>query len=182
MYLPRPLDSMPMKRTLEWVSAHKQPTAAITLTLMLLMGIAGHLYWTTFADVELDETLGEEAVIHASGQCEDGDPGHSCEGTVSIAEVNGTWMLAFEDYDATDGPDVWFYLTKEGHEGETEAVEEDGLLVLVPQIDDGRAEVEGNFLIPLPDSFIVTEWGGLSVWCEDYNILMGSVAFSPVPN
>lgn len=164
-----------------WIVGHKGLSSVIAVGMLLLAGTAGFLYWTTFAAVELDNWVSDEAIFVKGGTCEDGDIGHRCEGNVSIVQEGGLWLLTFEDFDATDGPDVWFYLTESGHEGDSESVEERGLLVLVPQTmnnSDGRAEVEGTFTVPLPQDFDPTSWGGLSVWCEDYNILMGSVAFS----
>lgn len=174
---------MVFKALWAWTLSHKAMTALILAAGLIITAGGGYLYWTSFAAIQLDESLTAESVIHRSGVCKDGDIGHECEGNVSIVEDNGSWMLYFEDYDATDGPDVWFYMTVEGHEGDTDDVEEDGLLILVPQTmeeSDGKAEVEGTFIVPLPDDFDINAWNGLSVWCEDYNILMGSVSFSDV--
>lgn len=152
-----------------------------SVVLMILGSIGGYSYYQTFASIELNSEISENAVEIAFGVCQDGDPGHSCEGNVSIMLENGSYFLFFEDYDATDGPDVWFYMTKEANEGDTTAVEEEGLKVLVTQTmekSDGKAEVEGTFSVPLPDDFNPVEWEGLSVWCDAYNILMGSVGFT----
>ena len=157
---------------------YKGRVAIVGIVVLLLVGYS---YWQSFAAIELAEGLPADAVQISHGNCEDGDTAHSCEGNVSVMEVNGSYFLYFEDYDATDVPDVWFYMTMNGHEGDTDAVEEQGLLILVPQTmeeSDGRAEVEGTFIIPLPDDFDPQSWNGLSVWCEDYNILVGSVEFT----
>lgn len=94
---------------------------------------------------------------------------------------NGSYFLYFEDYDATDGLDVWFYMTAEANEGDTTEVEDNGLKVLVPETmesSDGRAEVEGTFTVPLPDDFDPQLWSGLTIWCDAYNIEMGSVGLT----
>ena len=39
-------------------------------------------------------------------------------------------------------------------------------------------KVEGTFSIPLPEDYDPDAWAGLTVWCEDYNLSMGSVALS----
>ena len=52
------------------------------------------------------------------------------------------------------------------------------MLIVTPQTEDGRAEVEGTFSIPLPEDYDPDAWAGLTVWCEQYSLSMGSVALS----
>ena len=69
-------------------------------------------------------------------------------------------------------------MTVEGNEERTEKVEGEGLLIVTPQTEDGRAEVEGTFSIPLPEDYDPDAWAGLTVWCKDYSLSMGSVGLS----
>jgi hypothetical protein len=174
---PRRVNHM-LRKSLEWVNHNRKKSVGIVFAGAVVMLLVGYAYWTTFAPIQVNEQLSPGAQLVKGGDCQDGDPGHTCTGNVSIVEENGSYSLYFKDYDATDGPDVWFYLTVNPNEGDTNAVEDDGLRVLVPQTDNGMAEIEGTFSIPLRTDFNATAWGGLSVWCADYNILMGSVGFS----
>ena len=151
---------------------------SLILILSLSASISSYAYYQTFKAIELKVELSPGAQTYKSGVCVDGDGPHTCEGNISVMEENGSYFLYFEDYDATDGPDVWFYMTVEGNEERTEKVEGEGLLIVTPQTEDGRAEVEGTFSIPLPEDYDPDAWAGLTVWCEDYDLSMGSVSLS----
>lgn len=161
---------------MDWTKANKMKVMGLVLILSLVASVAGYTYYQTFAAIGLNEELSEGAQTYKSGVCVDGDGPHTCEGNISVMVENGSYFLFFEDYDATDGPDVWFYMTVEGNEEDTEKVEVEGLLIITPQTDDGRAEVDGTFSIPLPEDYDPDAWNGLTVWCEDYDLSMGSVA------
>tara|TARA_B110000211_G_C13817688_1_gene437780 strand:+ start:176 stop:715 length:540 start_codon:yes stop_codon:yes gene_type:complete len=176
-YQPFLLDDM-LKRTIGWTKTNKIKAMSLVLILSLLASVAGYAYYQTFKAIELNVELSEGAQYYKSGVCVDGEVHHTCEGNISVMEENGSYFLYFEDYDATDGPDVWFYMTVEGNEEDTEKVEDEGLLIVTPQTEDGRAEVEGTFSIPLPEDYDPDAWAGLTVWCEQYSLSMGSVALS----
>lgn len=148
----------------------------LLLGLILITSISSYAYYQTFAAITLDDELSQGATTYKSGVCVDGEAHHTCEGNVSVMLENGSYFLYFEDYDATDGPDVWFYMTEQGNEEDTQKVEGEGLLIITPQTEDGRAEVEGTFIIPLPEDYDPDAWAGLTVWCEDYDLSMGSVS------
>jgi hypothetical protein len=165
-----------LKKTVAWAKDNKGKTMGLILAMILIASISGYAYYQTFAPVTLNTEVSESATTYKTGVCENGDPGHSCEGNVSVMLDDGKYFLYFEDYDATDVPDAYFYMTVEGNEEDTQKVEDEGLLILTPQTDDGRAEVEGTFIIPLPEDYDPDAWAGLTVWCDAYNIVVGSVS------
>ena len=165
-----------LKKTVAWAKEHKGKTMGILLAITLIASISGYAYYQTFAPITLDTKLSESATTYKTGVCVDGDVPHKCEGNISVMLDEGSYFLYFEDYDATDVPDAYFYMTVEGNEEDTDKIEDDGLLILTPQTDDGKAEVEGTFIIPLPEDYDPDAWAGLTVWCDAYNIVVGSVS------
>ena len=164
------------KNTIAWGKQNKGKTMGLLLAIALIAGISSYAYFQTFAAITLDNEMSESATTYKTGVCVDGDTGHSCEGKISIMLDEGKYFLYFEDYDATDVPDAYFYLTVEGNEEDTLKIEDDGLLILTPDSDDGKAEVEGTFFIPLPEDYDPDAWAGLTVWCDAYNIVVGSAS------
>ena len=159
----------------------KAISLAIGLLAVVGLASAGWVGWAIFApvsDTTLDETLGANATVIRSGPCVDGNPLHHCEGNVSIVEDNGSHSLYFEDYDATNGPDVYFYLTHTANARTTQAVEDDGMIVLVPEGRKGQATVRGTFLVPIPGTIEPSAWNGLTVWCDDFDEVFGTVEFT----
>jgi hypothetical protein len=106
---------------------------------------------------------------------------HNVEGTVTLYDGPDGLFLRFEGYDATDGPDVYLYLTRKPHDESTAGVEGDGARVLVPGGKEGRATLRGNFNVRLPDDG--TDWAafeGATMWCDRFNVPFGSAALEEV--
>jgi hypothetical protein len=164
------------KNAIAWGKQNKGKTMGLMLAMALIVSVSGYAYFQTFAAITLDTEISESATTYKTGVCVDGDIGHSCDGNVSVMLDNGSYFLYFEDYDATDVPDAYFYMTVEGNEENTEKIEDDGLLILTPQTDDGKAEVEGTFIIPLPEDYDPDAWAGLTVWCDAYDVVVGSAS------
>jgi len=164
------------KSTIAWGKQNKGKTIGLLLAIALIASVSGYAYFQTFAAITLDNEISESATTYKTGVCVDGDIGHSCEGNISIMVDEGKYFLYFEDYDATDVPDAYFYLTVEGNEEDTQKIEEEGLLILTPDSDDGKAEVEGTFFIPLPEDYNPDAWAGLTVWCDAYDVVVGSAS------
>lgn len=109
-----------------------------------------------------------------SGAFKDGDSSHDASGTVSILQDKEGYFLRFENYQATSGPDVFFYLTEKAEARSTSDVES-GLKILTPGgADGGEATKRGNFNIPLPADFNPDKWNGMTVWCDDFNVVFGT--------
>lgn len=110
----------------------------------------------------------------ARGVFRDGDSLHHVGGTVTLYEMDGAPFLRFEDYEATDGPDVYIYLVR----GATDTVDADDVKVLVPEGKDGHATLRGNFNVPLPAGMDWTSYDGIVVWCDRFDVEFGSAALS----
>jgi len=162
------------------------PTRKRNWTIYLLAGLvlaagAGFAGWQLFApkaSTTVDQSLmmssSSEPVAVRSGTLSGADRFHNVEGTVTVFRDGGAYFLRFEDYDATSGPDVYFYLTPSANAGSASEVENEGLRVLVPGgASGGQATLRGNFNVPLPADFDATMYNGLVVWCDRFNVEFG---------
>lgn len=108
------------------------------------------------------------------GAFRDGAPGHHAEGMVKVLRGSEGWFLRFEGYDATAGPDVYFFLSRVAEPRTTQEVE-GGVKLLVPGGDqDGEATLRGAFNVPLPAGFDPAAWSSVAVWCDNFDVLFGS--------
>jgi hypothetical protein len=103
------------------------------------------------------------------------DSFHYASGSVALHQAaNGTYVLRFEDYDARNGPDVYLYLTRNAGDRSTQAVESEGLRLVVPGGEgDGRATVRGTFNLYLPAGTDALAYGGITIWCDQFNEFFG---------
>lgn len=155
------------------------------VVVLVVVGLAGAAYvgFTYFApkgETRVDEALPDDASFVAvkEGAFRSGAPGHDVSGRVTLLRAaDGSHLLRFEEYEATSGPDVYYYLTPTPRADSTASVEGAGLRVTVPGGDDGEATLRGDFNVPLPDGFDPSAYRGLSVWCERFNVLFGDAPF-----
>lgn len=108
-----------------------------------------------------------------------GATGHTVEGTVKLLRVGNAHYLRFENYTQTQGPDVFVFLTREGHAGSTEDVTSGLKVPLEGGPDGGEIVKEGNFNQRLPADFDPSRYGGVAIWCEQYAVLFGNAALTP---
>lgn len=159
--------------------------------VILVLGLAGYVVaeaWflpeaSTRVDRPLDEMEGDDMQDGATGGMapealanatfRDGDALHHVSGTVTLYHGADGDFLRFEDYEATDGPDVYFYVVK----GATDTVDGDDVKVLVPEGTDGHATLRGNFNVPLPPGMDWSAYDGVVVWCDRFDVEFGSAAF-----
>lgn len=115
-----------------------------------------------------------------SGTFQGADDFHFARGTVDLyLAADGSYVLRFEDYDAREGPDVYLYLTRTAGADSTAEVEGDGLRIRVPKGEgDGRATVRGTFNVPLPAGVDALAYGGITIWCDDFNHFFGHAALT----
>ena len=119
----------------------------------------------------------DDLTIHATGTFEDGEPGHRVRGTIQVVEVNGTHHLRFIDYEQTQGPDVFVYLT-EATRWDRDTVES-GLLVRIDGgADGGESTKTGTFHQALPSDFDPTRYRGVAIWCDRFDVLFGSAVLT----
>lgn len=122
----------------------------------------------------------EDVEALKAGAFEGADSAHHVSGTVQVLRVADAHYLRFQDYEQTQGPDVYIYLTPAADPDSTSEVEGQGLRVLVEGgADGGESTVEGDFDQRLPEGFDPTRYQGVAVWCDQFNVLFGSATLQP---
>jgi hypothetical protein len=103
---------------------------------------------------------------------------HTCSGTAELVADEEGLVVRFIDYEQTQGPDVFCYLTEEP-EPETSAGIASGDKLLIDGGADG-AEITktGTFTQRVPDDFELgpAEINGVGVWCDDFRVPFGAAA------
>ena len=98
---------------------------------------------------------------------------HGTSGRVRVvSQPDGSRLLAIEDLDTSDGPDLHVWLTDA-------EVSEDGWRVF----DDGRyvdlGELrgnKGNLVYELPAGVDLADYQSVSIWCERFSVSFGAAA------
>lgn len=163
---------------------------AVAAVVALVMGVVAYQTWFAPVDAKtVDQDFPDLGTSSQSGSHSDAQPTalrsgsftgaddfHYASGTVDLYRAaDGTYVLRFEDYDARSGPDVYLYLTKNAGDASTAAVEGDGLRILVPGgANGGQATLRGNFNVDLPAGTDALAYGGITIWCDDFNQFFGS--------
>ena len=101
---------------------------------------------------------------------------HGTSGRVRVvSQPDGSRLLAIEDLDTSDGPDLHVWLTDA-------EVSEDGWRVF----DDGRyvdlGELrgnKGNLVYELPRHVDLADYQSVSIWCERFSVSFGAAALVP---
>jgi len=159
-----------------WTQQKKAGVLAGSLAILL---VGGAVAWYAFAPKPVDarsEAAPEGAVLR-EGTFRNGDALHETRGTVSLVDVGGRHVLRFEDYEATAGPAVYFYLTRAGAAPDAQGIEGEGLLVRTPTTT-GQATLRGDFNLEIPEGVDVARYDGVAVWCERFDVLFGSATFA----
>lgn len=153
----------------------------IALGVIALVAVAGigYAYFAPKPSTRVDQ-LAPSALTLKMGAFYDGSPGHSVSGSARILrDEAGALVLRVENYEATAGPDVYFFLTKTARATNEAAVEGDGIRLVVPGgAGDGQATLRGNFNVPLPAGINPDEYAGITVWCDQFNANFGGLEFA----
>ena len=111
------------------------------------------------ADEKEEGTIETTAV---SGVFKDGEKNYQTKGTIQSIESDGDVYLRFEDFETTNGPDLFVYLTKPGQET-TEGV---SLGALKGNIGNQ------NYLVPTDTD--LTEYNTVVIWCRAFSATFGT--------
>jgi hypothetical protein len=104
---------------------------------------------------------------------------HGTTGSVRIVrQPDGQRLLAIEDLDTSDGPDLHVWITDapvvDGHDGWR--VFDDGRYVDLGEL---RGNV-GNLVYELPDDLDLSDYRSVSIWCERFSVSFGAAELTPV--
>ena len=158
------------------------PLVAGVAVVVLAVAIVGFLFLAPKGSTTVHQAAPSDAAeVTAQGTFHGaGDGFHQASGSVKLLRVGDGYVLRFEDYEATAGPDVYYYLTPSADARTTDQVEGAGLAVRVPGgAPDGQATLRGSFNVPLPAGTDPAAYHGLVVWCRNFNAYFGGAALEP---
>ncbi len=154
----------------------------LAIVAVVLLAGAAWLAWDTFGpkrttpvNEDLDRLDPSLAQV-ATGAFRGADSVHKVSGTVTMYDSDDGPLLRFEDYDATSGPDVYFFLSTDAG-GQYNA----GQVLRVPVpggAEDGQATLRGNFNVPLPEGAATGGWMSVIVWCDDFSVKFGHASLA----
>lgn len=67
---------MVLSKAKQWLANNKKMAIAGLLVLVTLGSVGSYAYYLTFAPIQLNVELSDNAVEISRGVCQDGDPGH----------------------------------------------------------------------------------------------------------
>lgn len=149
------------------------------LVLVAIGAVVAERYFLPERAMRVSQAAPEGAVALKQGTFEGaGDGAHHVSGRVQVLQADGAYYLRFEEYDQTQGPDVFVYLTQSADARSTSEVES-GLRVLIEGgADGGESTKEGDFQQRLPDGFDPSRYDGVVIWCDQFNVLFGRAALA----
>ena len=108
-----------------------------------------------------------------------GKTGHHVSGTVKVIQMGNDYYLRFENYEQTQGPDVFVYVTPSPDPDSRSEIDA-GLRVLVDGgADGGESTKTGNFNQKLPPNFDPAMYEGVGIWCDNFSVPFGSAVLGP---
>ncbi|MDP5273707.1 DM13 domain-containing protein [Chengkuizengella axinellae] len=115
----------------------------------------------------MDDEMKDEMVdLSFSGSFVDADSTHSASGDVFTVNTDDGVYLRFENFDATNGPDLYVYLAKSG-EKTSEGI----------RLEKLKGNVgDQNYL--LPEGVDLSEYDKVVIWCKAFDVDFGYAELS----
>jgi hypothetical protein len=107
-----------------------------------------------------------------------GKANHRCSGGIDLVRDDSGLFLQFRDYEQTQGPDVFCYLTPSDDPDTTEEIGAGRKLLIDGGADGGELTKTGTFAQSLPDDVDVDATGGVGVWCDRFSVPFGAATLS----
>lgn len=136
--------------------------------------------WILISPLFINNTVQEEAVspqatISHNGSFMDADRAHQGSGAVSVqVNTDGTRTLRFEDFEGTNGPDLFVWLTSvDDVQGNRRSVGGDAV------VDLGRLKGNvGSQNYEIPADVDLSEFDTVIVWCRAFGVLFSFAELS----
>lgn len=116
--------------------------------------------------------------VVATGTFE-GKAGHTVRGQVSLVEDAQGYLLRFEAYEQTQGPDVYIYLTQTTDPDTSAAIGSGYKVRIDGGAGDGESTKVGTFEQRLPDGLDPQAFRGVAVWCDRFSTPFGAATLEP---
>ncbi len=108
-------------------------------------------------------------LLIASGDFRDGDSFHKGSGKVKVFQSgDGTKLLRLEDFEVTNGPDLFIYLTEKGNVQSSSDVKE-GFYDLARLKGN-----KGNQNYVLPNEVNLDDYQGVAIYCRAFSTLFSA--------
>ncbi|MFC4356979.1 DM13 domain-containing protein [Halobium salinum] len=146
------------------------------------LGVAGVVGWELFAperSTMVAEAAGPTGMALKRGVFV-GKANHRVSGTVTLYEDGEGVALRFEEYEQTQGPDVFVYLTPAPDPDTTSEVDAGVKILVDGGADGGESTKEGTFTQRLPAGVDPSEYMGVSIWCDRFAVPFGAATLTPV--
>jgi hypothetical protein len=157
---------------------------------LVVLGGGGYLGWELFAP-ERETRVSEERAVMADGTSGSetetqvlkrgefvGKDNHRCSGTVELARDDSGLFLQFRDYEQTQGPDVFCYLTPDEDPDTTAAIDAGVKVLIDGGADGGEITKTGTFSQPLSDDVAVDAMNGVGIWCDRFAVPFGAATLT----
>ena len=139
-----------------------------TLWIVFLVIILGFLFWyfigLTFFPKEVQEEIMEGMTVK-EGSFIAIDSIHKGSGTATIVQSGGTYYLNLENFQVTNGPDLYVYLSK------NKDITDEDLLGEFEEISVLKGN-SGNQMYGLTQS--QAEFNSVVIWCKRFGVLFSS--------
>ncbi|MFD2671472.1 DM13 domain-containing protein [Marinicrinis sediminis] len=119
----------------------------------------------TANEVEMDAETA--AFVKHEGSFQDGDSQHSASGRAYTLQSEETVYIRFEDFETTNGPDLFVYLVKEGQSTS------EGL-----RLGSLKGNI-GNQNYEIPGDVDVSEYAKVVIWCKAFDVDFGYAELVP---
>ena len=122
----------------------------------------------TTVNEEMTTTIGQEAsTLYIGGFVGVNDRIHNAEGQVKVLRLNdGTNFLRLEDFRATNGPDLYVYLSTDKSASDF--------------VNLGRLKGNvGNQNYEIPEGTDLSKYDTALIWCQAFSVLFGSSELEP---
>lgn len=162
----------------------------LALVAVIGIGIGWYLVSPLFIDREVDEAFPSAASasmdetlpsslqpdLLASGAFVDADAVHQGKGSASIYRLeDGTSVLRFEDFEVTNGPDLYVWLSSAGPGADSDAIKASRTIELEPLKGNIGSQ---NYVLP-PD-LDLAEVQSVVIWCRRFGVLFSQASLDPV--
>lgn len=142
--------------------------------------VAGVTGWELFApetSTQRDEQTGDGVEVLKRGKWA-GKDGHAVSGTVALVAVGGGHALRFRDYEQTQGPDVFIYVTPAEDPDTSDEIADGTKVLLEGGADGGESTLEGDFTQVLPKAVDPAAVTGVAAWCDRFSVPFGAATLS----
>lgn len=138
------------------------------ILIVIVILVVGVVAWYLVSPLFLDKVVNENIIkptsneeIISQGSFIDADSSHKTSGTAKVVEQNGKKYLVLENFETTNGPDLFVYLSND-----KDASEFVSLGALKGNI--------GNQQYEIPDDVNLEDFDYVLIWCRAFKVLFGS--------